>query len=335
MSGDRSVASPQESSPATEFDLIERWFSRPASLNQKQDSGTALGIGDDAALLDIPVGMQLVVSMDTLVAGVHFPLDTHPEDIGHKSLAVSLSDMAAMGAEPRWATLALTVPQRDEAWLTAFSNGFFALARRFNVQLVGGDTTRGPLSITVQMHGLVPRGQGLLRAGAHLNDLIYVTGELGDAGLALRLLKAEVSLIDERLLARLNWPEPRIHEGIALRGIASAAIDISDGLAADLGHILTASGVGASLQLASLPLSQAVADCTDWSLPLSAGDDYELCFTLNPRKQANLLAIAESCGYRFSCIGVIEHAPGLRCMLPDGELFMPDKKGYDHFGSSG
>lgn len=319
---------------SSEFKLIERYFVRSAHAQQ----GVVLGIGDDAALLNIPPGMELAVAVDTLVSGVHFPVDTDPMDIGHKALAVNLSDMAAMGAEPRWATLALTLPEVDEAWLKGFSAGFFALAERYNVQLVGGDTTRGPLSITVQMHGLVPGNQALRRAGARPGDLIYVTGELGDAGLALRMLQGEISLPSEYVaysLARLNHPEPRINAGLALRGIAHAAIDISDGLAADLGHILNASNAGATLHLERLPLSAGVASVVmkagDWSLPLSAGDDYELCFTVPAQNKSRLHAVLD----RFSCactpIGMIEEAPGLRCKLADGKSFTPDSAGYDHF----
>jgi thiamine-monophosphate kinase len=242
----------------TEFNLIERYFTRPAAA---PDPDVILGIGDDAALVRVPTGMELAVATDTLVEGVHFPPQTAPETIGHKALAVNLSDMAAMGAEPRWATLALTLPQADEDWLTAFSSGFLALAAAEGVQLIGGDTTRGPLSITVQILGLLPSGSALRRSGACAGDLVYVTGTLGDAGLALRMLQHAhgSAAVAAPLAQRLNQPQPRTQEGLALRGIASAAIDISDGLCADLGHILAASGVGAHINLAALPLSADVA----------------------------------------------------------------------------
>ncbi len=321
---------------SSEFKLIEHYFVRPA--HAQRNRGVVLGIGDDAALLSVPAGQELAVSVDTLVAGIHFPEHTAPADIGHKALAVNLSDMAAMGAEPRWATLALTLPEVDAAWLEGFSAGFFALAERYNVTLVGGDTTRGPLSITVQMHGLVPQGQALRRAGARPGDLIYVTGELGDAGLALRSLQGEIRLSPEYAaysLARLNRPEPRIAAGLALRGIAHAAIDISDGLAADLGHILTASKVGATLHLERLPLSAGVASAVkktgDWSLPLSAGDDYELCFTVPVKNESGLHDVLEHFACRSTCIGIIESTPGLRCELADGKIVTPDMKGYEHF----
>ncbi|MEO5573799.1 MAG: thiamine-phosphate kinase [Gammaproteobacteria bacterium] len=319
---------------SAEFKLIERYFARPVHAQQ----GVVLGIGDDAALLNVPAGMELAVSVDTLLAGVHFPENTQAADIGHKALAVNLSDMAAMGAEPRWATLALTLPKIDTAWLEGFSAGFFALAERYKVTLIGGDTTRGPLSITVQMHGLVPVGLALRRASARPGDLIYVTGELGDAGLALRALQGTLDLPAEhkaQLLERLNRPEPRIAAGLALRGIASAAIDISDGLAADLGHILSASKVGATLHLERLPLSADVSSFVikggDWNLPLSAGDDYELCFTVPARNEIKLRAVLDRLMCTCTPIGMIEEAPGLRCELADGKSFTPDSAGYDHF----
>ena len=321
----------------TEFSLIERYFSRPAV---QHDPDVVLGIGDDAALLRVPEGMELAVATDTLVEGVHFLPHTKPEDVGHKALAVNLSDMAAMGAEPRWATLALTLPQADESWLAAFSTGFFALADEYRIQLIGGDTTRGPLSITVQILGLVPAGMALRRSGAHAGDLIYVTGTLGDAGLALRSLQLQLELSVEHtahVMQRLNRPQPRVTEGIALRGIASAAIDISDGLAADLGHILQSSGTGARINLSALPLSDAVAAYVshsgDWPLPLCAGDDYELCFTVPTQKCSALLDAMKSSPTGCTHIGVIEAAPGLRCISASGELITPRAGGYQHFSS--
>ncbi len=315
-----------------EFALIERYFTRRAA--QIRAPHVALGIGDDAALLDIPAGMQLVVSVDTLVSGVHFPKDTVPYDIGYKALAVSLSDMAAMGAEPIAATLALTLPETDEPWLEAFSNGFFDLAERYQTQLIGGDTTRGPLSITVHIHGLLPQGAALLRSGARAGDAIYVTGTLGEAGLALQHLQGKLKLHHaQRALDRLNRPEPRVREGMALRGIASSAIDISDGLAADLGHILDASRAGATIHLDALPVPAdlAGADVNLQEFALSAGDDYELCFTAPPRNHEALQQALRN----FSCpctrIGAVEATPGLRCLRADGSLFTPAAPGYRHF----
>ncbi|MDP1708879.1 MAG: thiamine-phosphate kinase [Gammaproteobacteria bacterium] len=321
----------------TEFTLIERYFARPAAV---PDPDVALGIGDDAALVRVPAGMELAVATDTLVEGVHFPAQTAPQDIGHKALAVNLSDMAAMGAEPRWATLALTLPHADEAWLAAFSSGFLALAAAEGVQLIGGDTTRGPLSITVQILGLLPTGTALRRSGACAGDLIYITGTLGDAALALRTLQQPTLSSGDsaaQLAHRLNRPQPRIQEGLALRGIASAAIDISDGLCADLGHILAASGVGAHINLAALPLS---ADVTayiektgDWELPMTAGDDYELCFTVPARQRAALLDVMECFPAGCVNVGVIEAEPGLRCIAADGSIRALRSSGYLHFGA--
>ncbi|MDO9371443.1 MAG: thiamine-phosphate kinase [Gammaproteobacteria bacterium] len=321
----------------TEFSIIERYFAQPAAM---RDPDVVLGIGDDAALLHVPEGMELAVATDTLVEGVHFSPHTKPGDIGYKALAVNLSDMAAMGAEPRWATLALTLPQADESWLADFSAGFFALASEYRIQLIGGDTTRGPLSITVQILGLVPAGTALRRSGAHAGDLIYVTGTLGDAGLGLRVLQQPLELSAQHaahVMQRLNRPQPRVTEGIALRGIASAAIDVSDGLGADLGHILQASGAGARINLSTLPLSAAVADYVnhsgDWCMPLCAGDDYELCFTVPAQKCSALLDAMKSSPTGCTHIGVIEAAPGLRCISASGELITPRAGGYQHFSS--
>lgn len=272
---------------------------------------------------------------------MHFPPDTDPAAIGHKALAVNLSDLAAMGAEPAWAMLALTLPAPDEAWLASFSAGFCALAREHRVALIGGDTTRGPLSITVQVHGFVPRGGALRRGGARAGDLIHVTGTLGDAGLALRLARRtglECASADlARLRARLDRPSPRVAQGLQLRGRAHAAIDVSDGLLADLGHILEAGGVGATLRLDRLPLSDAFRACiasldghrdAAAALALTAGDDYELCFTTAP--DMDDLGILD--GVACTRIGVIEPAPGLRCLRADGTPWRPAVAGYDHFG---
>jgi len=314
-----------------EFALIERYFTR----RTLRSPHVALGIGDDAAVLDIPAGMQLAVSMDTLVSGVHFPAGTVPRDIGHKALAVNLSDMAAMGAEPFAATLALTLPQADETWLQHFSDGFFDLAARYHVQLIGGDTTRGPLSITLLLHGLLPRGAALLRSGARPDDAIYVTGTLGDAGLGLLIAQNKMTLPDPQCaLDKLNRPEPRVLEGMALRGIASSAIDISDGLLADLGHILKASGAGARLNVDALPLSSDVRACGDeqaHALALSAGDDYELCFTVPPARESALKHAFKTFPCGHARVGVIERESGLRCVRADGSLYVPQTSGYDHF----
>lgn len=318
-----------------EFGLIRRYFK--ASALERED--VALGIGDDCALLRVPADTQLAVSIDSLVAGVHFLPDVDPETLGHKVLAVNLSDLAAMGAEPAWVTLALTLPEANLEWLEAFSRGFSALAKRHAVQLVGGDTTRGPLSITIQAHGFLPLGEGLLRSGARVGDLVCVTGTLGDAGLALKLSQhgdLETAGSNE-LRARLEKPEPRLEAGLALRGVASAAIDISDGLLADLGHLLDASGVGATIMLDQLPLSDAVSSALvhdrDWSIPLASGDDYELCFTLPPSLLGQVQAIGRHLQLPICVIGQIEAMPGLRCVRENATLWKPSATGFNHFAN--
>ncbi len=318
--------------PLGEFDLIHRYFERP--IEQRQD--VIVGIGDDGAVVRVPPGVELVLTSDTLVAGVHFSEDIPPEDLGYKALAVNLSDLAAMGARPAWATMALTLPQADEAWLAAFAQGFFELAQRFSVALIGGDLTRGPLSITVQMHGFVPEGRALRRSGAQAGHYIYVTGTLGDAALALTPRLAELTdTYRPYLLGRLYRPSPRISEGLSLRAIASSAIDISDGLIADLGHILEASHVGAVLEVDRLPLSTALQKIKDkkygWELALTGGDDYELCFTVPPEHQAVLESKRSDFACTVSCIGRIEAERGLRCIEHDGTPYLPQGGGYRHF----
>ena len=318
--------------PLGEFDLIHRYFERP--IEQRQD--VIVGIGDDGAVVRVPPGMELVLTSDTLVAGVHFSEDIPPEDLGYKALAVNLSDLAAMGARPAWATMALTLPQADEAWLAAFAQGFFELAQRFSVALIGGDLTRGPLSITVQLHGFIPEGQALRRSGAQASHYIYVTGTLGDAALAVTPRLAELTdTYRPYLLGRLCRPSPRISEGLILRAIASSAIDISDGLIADLGHILEASHVGAVLEVDRLPLSIALQKIKDkkygWELALTGGDDYELCFTVPPEHQAVLESKRSDFACTVSCIGRIEAERGLRCIEHDGTPYLPQGAGYRHF----
>ena len=315
----------------SEFEIIRRYFKR----QQPQREDVIAGIGDDAALLQVPADSELVVCMDTLVAGVHFPESTTAAAIGHKALAVNLSDLAAMGATPAWATLSLTLPESDPVWLENFSQGFFRLADRYNVQLVGGDTTRGPLSVTVQAHGFVPAGHALRRQGAQASDRIYVTGTLGDAGLALRL----GDQADPVLQQRLDYPEPRIIAGQLLRDVASAAIDISDGLLADLGHLLEADGLGASVNIDELPRSAAFKAATRQQslfheLPLSAGDDYELCFTVPEKDCHEMETVLSSQSMEFTAIGVIEQEPGIRCHQANGDLYQTAADGYQHFGDT-
>jgi thiamine-monophosphate kinase len=320
----------------TEFDVIRRFFMR--QIANRGDVIT--GIGDDAALLQVPAGTLLVVTMDTLVDGVHFPKGTTAAAIGHKALAVNLSDLAAMGAEPAWVTLSLTLPEPDTGWLADFSRAFFRLADRYQVQLVGGDTTQGPLSMTVQAHGFVPDGMALRRQGAQAGDHIFVTGTLGDAGLALQLAGTAGSELQQRL----DYPEPRIAAGQALRGIASAAIDISDGLLADLGHLLEYAGLGASLFIDDLPRSTVFTGALAGSgaqtpalfhdLPLSAGDDYELCFTVPGDALEQLVAAQVQFACACTRVGIVEEQAGIRCYTADGETYTAATDGYRHFGVS-
>lgn len=314
----------------SEFSIIARYFQRPGAL----PDDVVLGVGDDAALLRVPSGDELVVTVDTLVEGVHFPIATDPYSIGHKALAVNLSDLAAMGARPRWVTLALTLGEADDAWLQAFAAGFFTLADAHQVALVGGDTTRGPLSVCVQAQGLVPRGSALRRDAAQPGDQIWVSGTLGDAALALHL-DAGVQALAERL----NRPVPRLALGAALRGIANSAIDISDGLLADLGHITQASGVGARIHLDQLPLSPEFrqhcaaarqADACE-QLALSGGDDYELCFTLPARQSSALQQAAAATKTPVTHIGEIVAGTDIACLRASGESYAAPAAGYDHF----
>jgi thiamine-monophosphate kinase len=317
----------------TEFDLIARIRAR---AGRRDD--VLLGIGDDAAILRVPAGHDLVVSTDTLNAGVHFPHDTAPDAIGWKALAVNLSDLAAMGAEPAWCTLNLSLPSPDGAWLDAFLDGFLELASRHRVALIGGDTTRGPLSITVTVHGFAPQGAALRRDGAKAGDEVWVSGTLGDAAGALRQWHAGAA-IDARLRERLDRPTPRVTLGLALRGIASACIDVSDGLLADLGHVLDASGVGAQLEPTSLLTSDALADAFDAptrrELRLGGGDDYELCFTAPSSRASDVLAAAANAGVAATRIGRIEARPGLRLREADGSVHDAKRSGYVHFESGG
>jgi thiamine-monophosphate kinase len=324
-----------------EFELIELIRTRCAITRDD----VLLGIGDDAALLAMPAGQRLAVSTDTLVAGVHFPPHTKACDIGWKALAVNLSDLAAMGATPAWATLALTMPAGDVCWVSEFADGFAALAREYKLALVGGDTTQGPLSITVTVHGLVPEGAALLRSGARVGDAVFVTGTLGDAagGLrcldkndpdASRLLGAPLGT-REALIERLHRPTPRVAQGLALRGRASACIDVSDGLLADLGHICDASRVGAEIDVDTLPTSPHLLALFDaasrHAFQLGGGDDYELCFTAAESTAPTLLQDLARSGCAATCIGQIAADPGLRVRDHAGNLLTPPRSGWEHF----
>jgi thiamine-monophosphate kinase len=315
----------------TEFDLIRRYFTRATP-------GAELGVGDDAALLRVSPGMALAVSTDMLVSGTHFFPDTDPFFLGHKTLAVNLSDMAAMGAQPRWVTLAIALPNVDAAWLEKFSAGFFALADQHGVELIGGDTTRGPLNLCVTIMGEVPHGGALLRSGARVDDEIWVSGRLGDAALALAHLQGRTALPDAEFAAcahALHQPQPRVALGLALRGLANSAIDISDGLLADLGHMLEAAEVGAQIDLIKLPVSLPVGKNLGQSLgiqcALAGGDDYELCFTASTARHAEVLRISAKLDLPLTCVGRIVAGKGCIVHDADGKPLKLDNNGYDHF----
>ena len=319
-----------------EFGLIERFFTRPAA-------NAVLGIGDDAALLQVSAGKLLAVSSDMLVSGRHFLPDANPYLLGHKSLAVNLSDMAAMGAAPRWATLALALPGFDESWLTAFSRGFFDLADRFGVELVGGDTTAGPLNLCVTIFGETG-ARPLRRDAAQIGDDIWISGDLGGAALGLAHLQGEITLSENNAaacLTRLHRPEPRVSLGLALAALPRiAAIDISDGLLADLGHILERSAVGAEIAMASLPAHPALQPMLPESLPesdlarrclLAGGDDYELCFTAPAEDEPAVHAAAATAGVAVSRVGRITLSPELRVLDQNGMQLPIKERGFDHF----
>ncbi len=298
------------------------------------------GLPGGEAVFAVPPGMHLMMSVDTLVADVHFDAADAPDAVGHKALAVNLSDLAAMGAEPLGYTLALSLPEAAVSWVEAFRDGMRALARREGAAQLAVTVCPGPLAVTVQIYGLVPEGRSLKRCGATVGDMIYVTGTLGDAGLALAHRQGRVHLDEAQLAAtatRLDRPEPRLAAGVALRGLASAAIDISDGLAADLGHVLSASGVGATVDLTALPLSAVLGGAVDkaaaWRLALSAGDDYELCFTVPASGERDVAEIGRRLGLPLSCIGRIEAATGLRLVGDGGTAFELGATGYDHFAA--
>jgi thiamine-monophosphate kinase len=316
-----------------EFEIIRTYF----ATQPETRADVVLGIGDDAALLRVPLGHELVATTDTLVAGVHFLADTDPADLGYRALAVNLSDLAAMGAEPAWATLSLTLPDAEPRWLEGFCRGFYELSREFGVQLVGGNLAHGPLNITVGAYGHVPVDTALRRDGAGVGDAIYVTGVLGDAALALnhvlgRQLLDAVAFASVR--ARLVRPHPRVAEGLRLRGIASAAIDISDGLLADLGHVLAASGVGARIELSRLPVSDVYRGefaRAGWEPALTQGDDYELCFSVPPGRVAALEALTPMLGCRITRIGEAVSEAGLTVLDASGHRYVARHAGYDHF----
>jgi thiamine-monophosphate kinase len=307
-----------------EFELIQNYFNWPLS-----DPGIELGIGDDAAIFNLDSGYQLVTTTDTLSEGVHFFKNDSPEDIAYKSLAVNLSDIAAMGATAKCFTLALTLPKLDEIWLKQFSQSLKQTSKKYNVSLIGGDTTRGPLNITITMMGVVEKSKAIKRSGARNGDNIYVSGEIGDAALCLKKINAGERPHKAELI-KLNRPIPRIELGSALKGIANSCIDISDGLEQDLSHIIKASKVGAMVDIQELPLSQSmikyIESNDDWALPLCGGDDYELCFTAPENFNSEIINIAEFCKIKITKIGVINDSKDLKIKGYDGQ-----GHSYQHF----
>ncbi len=320
-----------------EFELIERHFARPVA-----DPAVRVSIGDDAAIIAPSPGCELAVAVDMLVEGRHFRPGTDAEALGHKTLAVNLSDMAAMGATPRWALLAGALPDADADWLAGFARGLHALAQRYGVALIGGDTTRGPRNLCLTIIGELPAGSALLRSGAVVGDDVHVSGMLGDAALALAALDGRTT-VDPALLAtlqaRLDRPEPRVALGARLRGVASAALDLSDGLCGDLGHILEASGVGARIELSRIRCAAELARRLATSermlalaCLLAGGDDYELCFTAPPARREAVAGIAAELGLPLSRIGAITATPGLEVRDESGAPLASLPRSFDHFG---
>ena len=315
----------------SELDIIRRYFTRPAP-------GAVLGVGDDAALIKPSAGMELAISTDMLVSGRHFSADADPRKLGHKSLAVNLSDMAAMGARPRWVVLALALPEADEKWLEAFAGSFFRLANAHQVELIGGDTTRGPLNICVQIIGEVAKGKALRRSGARPGDEIWVSGHLGDAALALAHAQRRIVLEANEAAdcqPALDVPTARVELGQRLIGLARGAIDISDGLLADLGHILECSKVAAVIKMHELPRSAVMekylSQPTAMSCLLAGGDDYELCFTAPKARRGKIEQLARELGIPLTRIGRIGEGEGLVVLDAKGKTVTLETKGYDHF----
>ncbi|WP_448546892.1 thiamine-phosphate kinase [Thalassotalea fusca] len=316
-----------------EFELIKRYFTE--QIVKRKD--VLLGIGDDCAILRPPENYNIAVTTDTLVAGVHFPQGTSPRAIGHKALAVNLSDLAAMGAEPTWVSLAITLPNVDEFWINEFCAGVFELCEFYNVQLIGGDTTQGPLSITITAQGIVPADMQLTRSTAKPGDWIYVTGEIGDAALALKAITdgLEVeSVFQNQIQQRLDCPKPRVLAGQTLRKYASAAIDISDGLLADLKHICDASNVGANIVLEDLPLSNALVETLGMEkaieLAIVGGDDYELLFTVSEDNKVGMETAIANIGVDVTCIGQLNGTDKITTTLNSKPVNI-NAAGYQHF----
>jgi thiamine-monophosphate kinase len=314
----------------SEFALIDRIRARVTARDD-----VLLGIGDDAAIVRVPPGRDLLIATDTLNRGIHFPDNTLPDQLGWKTLAVNLSDLAAMAAQPAWCTLSLSLPQADMTWVDAFLDGFCAIAQLHGVALVGGDTTRGPLSVSVTVCGFAEPGRALRRSGARSGDDIWVTGTLGDAAGALAQWRSG-GAVHAALRDRLDRPTPRVAEGLALAGLAHAGIDLSDGLLADLGHVCDASGVGAVVDVDSLPTSAVLAEIFEpdrrRALQAAGGDDYELCFTAPASARAALEAAAARIGTPFTRIGAIVEGQGVQARRADGGTWEPASRGFVHFG---
>jgi thiamine-monophosphate kinase len=316
---------------ASEFEIIARYFSRLG----KESAHTRLAVGDDAAVVEVPPGQQLAVCIDTLVGGTHFPLDTDPADIGYKALTVNLSDLAAMAADPAWFQLSLTLPRADSEWLEGFATGLRDAAETFGVQLVGGDTCRGELAISIQAAGLVPAGCYLTRGGARRGDIVLVSGELGNAALGLAHRQGKIELpaaTAKKCLRALNRPEPRLQLTPFLRQFASAAIDISDGLLGDLRHILEASGLGAEIDRAAIPVDAWIERRGTYEYALEAGDDYEICCTVGERHRSEIETWnRQHADCPLSAIGTISES-GYRLHADSETIDLDRKQGYRHFG---
>lgn len=317
-----------------EFSLIKKYFLSPSYTKD-----VVLGVGDDCAIVSVPEDRQLAITTDTLVEGVHFPAGTSPDDIACKAVAVNLSDLAAIGAAPAWLTLAMTLPGEDESWLSAFSDSFRLSAEKYHVQLIGGDTTQGSLTITVQALGLVEPGRLMRRDAARPGDAIYVSGTLGDAAAGLKIIQQHQASNENHnwLVNRLNRPEPRVELGLKASEYCRCAIDISDGLAADLGHILEASHCGATVNIDRLPLSHQLVEYSvnrnevDWERVLAGGDDYELCLVVAPAYEDKLMSIAAEVSLPLTRIGVIEEGNSLVFIDDAGARHLVDRGGYEHF----
>ncbi len=313
-----------------EFDLIARYFTRPVRR-------ATLGVGDDCALLPLSPGMQLAVSSDMLVEGRHFLPTVPPQHLGHKALAVNLSDLAACGAQPLAFTLAWSLPRADEDFIAPFAQGLLALADAFDIELIGGDTTAGPLNICITVLGQVPTAQALLRSGAQVGDEVWVSGQLGDARLALEVFGGGVALDAEaftRVRRAMEQPQPRVALGMALRGLATSAIDLSDGLAGDIGHVLRRSGVGAEIRVDTLPRSTVLAAqpaALQRRCLLEGGDDYELLFTAPAARHAAVREAAASCAVQATPVGAIVAGTGLRFLDSAGNPLAHEVRGFDHF----